>query len=55
MGFGLHLGRDYVFLLCLCLGGCFFSMECDSVRHKGMFIKYGFLGDRGVVGDTIRQ
>ena len=32
-----------------------FLIECDSLRHRAMFIKYGFLGDRGVVGDTIRQ
>jgi len=32
-----------------------FLMECGSVRHRGMFIKYGFLGDRDGVGATLRR
>ena len=31
-----------------------FLIECDSLRHRAMFIKYGFLGDRDGVWATLR-
>jgi len=32
-----------------------FLMECGSARHRGMFVKYSFLVDRGGVGGTLRR